>query len=59
MTVTPEELAEAADLLRQLVNLADAGELEAKSPAARDILRRIEGAAIAAEAASRRPPTDQ
>lgn len=47
-----DDLAQAASLLRQVVELAKAGVLEAKSPEARAILRRIEGAVIAAELAA-------
>jgi hypothetical protein len=54
---TTTELKEAAAVLRQVIALAESGELEAKSPNARTLLRKLEGAAIAAEIASgERPP---
>jgi len=52
----PDQLADAATMLRRVLALVKTGELEASSPAARALLRRLEGAAIAAElAAGRRP----
>jgi len=48
----PDQLAEAATMLRQVLALAETGELEASTPAARALLRRLEGAAIAAELAA-------
>ena len=50
--LSAEDLAEAAALLREVVELAKAGVLEAKSPEARIFLRKLEGAAIAARLAS-------
>jgi hypothetical protein len=46
------DLAEAAAMLRRLLALVEAGELEATTPTARAVLRRLEGAAIAAELAA-------
>jgi hypothetical protein len=51
--MTKRDLAEAAALLRRLVEAAERGELEATSAHAVALLRRIEGAAVALEKASR------
>jgi hypothetical protein len=51
--VTKKEMAELADLLRRLLALVDAGELEAETPDARALVRRMEGAAVALEQAAR------
>lgn len=48
----PDQLGDAAALLRQVLALVKAGELEAATPTARALLRRVEGAAIAAELAA-------
>ena len=50
--LSAQELTEAADLLRQVIALAKAGDLGAKSPEARALLRRLEGAALAADLAA-------
>lgn len=50
--VKSEGLAEAARLLRSIVGAVEAGELEATTPRAVAMVRRIEGAAAALEAAS-------
>jgi len=50
----PDQLAEAAAMLRRLLALVAAGELEATTPSARAVLRRLEGAAIAVELAAGR-----
>ena len=47
-----EDLADAAAMLRRILALVDAGELEVTSPTARAVLRRLEGAAIAIELAA-------
>ena len=47
------DIAEAARLLRRLLEMVDAGELEASSSAAQGLVRRIEGAAVALESAAR------
>lgn len=47
-----EDLAGAAAMLRRLLALVEAGELEATTPSARALLRRLEGAAIAVELAA-------
>lgn len=47
------DMAEAARLLRQLLELVDAGILEATSGPALAMVRRIEGAAMALESAGR------
>jgi hypothetical protein len=54
--MSPEDLAEAARVLRSLLALVETGELEAKTPNARAVVRRIEGAAIAAELSAGRLP---
>jgi hypothetical protein len=51
------DLIEAAAMLRRLLALVEAGELEATTPTARAVLRRIEGAAIAVELAAGLPPS--
>jgi hypothetical protein len=43
------EQSEAAAVLRQLLAAVDAGELEANTPQAKALLRRLEGALIALE----------
>jgi hypothetical protein len=48
----PEQLADAAVMLRRLLALVETGELEATTPSARALLRRLEGAAIAVELAA-------
>jgi hypothetical protein len=48
----PDELADAAVMLRRLLALVEAGELEASTPSARAVLRRLEGATIAVELAA-------
>jgi hypothetical protein len=50
----PDQLTDAAAMLRRLLALVEAGELEATTPSARAILRRLEGAAIAVELAAGR-----
>ncbi len=50
--LTPDDLAEAATILRRLLTLVEAGELEATTPNARAVLRRLEGATIAVELAT-------
>jgi transcription elongation GreA/GreB family factor len=44
--VKRSDLAEAARLLREVLALVEAGELEATSPAARALVRRLEGAVV-------------
>ena len=51
-SVKSDDLAEAARLLRSIIRAVEAGELEAATPRAVAMVRRIEGAAIAWEAAS-------
>jgi len=54
--MTAEDLADAASLLRRVLTLVEAGELEAKTPEARALMRRLEGAALAAEVAAGEQP---
>jgi len=49
---TPDGLSEAAILLRRLLTLVETGELEATTPNARAVLRRLGGATIAVELAT-------
>jgi hypothetical protein len=48
----PDDLAEAATMLRRLLTLVEDGELEATTPNARAVLRRLEGATVAVELAT-------
>ena len=48
----PDDVAQAATMLRRLLTLVEAGELEATTPSARAVLRRLEGATIAVELAA-------
>lgn len=50
----PDQLADAAAILRRLLVLVESGELEAATPQARAVLRRLEGATIAVELAAGR-----
>jgi hypothetical protein len=50
--VDDEISREAANLLRSVVSAVAKGELEARTPDARALLRRLEGALIALEASS-------
>jgi hypothetical protein len=50
----PRTELEAARTIRALMAAVDAGEIEASSPQARAMLRRLEGAALALEALSGR-----
>ena len=50
-----EDVAQAAALMRRLIEAIEQGELEADSPAALALLRRMEGAATALEQAASRP----
>lgn len=50
--LTPDELAEVAKMLRRLLTLVEAAELEATTSNARAVLRRLEGATIAVELAT-------
>jgi hypothetical protein len=45
------DLSEAGEVLRRVLALVESGELEATTPNARALRRRIEGAALATEAA--------
>lgn len=47
------DIAEAAALLRRLLEAVDRGELDATTPSAKALVRRMEGAAVALEAATR------
>ena len=49
--VTRRDMIEAAALLRRLLELIDSGDMEAASGQAQAMVRRIEGAATALEAA--------
>jgi len=48
----PDQLVDAASMLRRLLALVETGELEATTPGARALLRRLEGVAIAVELAA-------
>jgi len=50
---TKAEMAELAELIRRVLDAVDAGEMEADTPAGRAIVRRLEGAVVALEQASR------
>lgn len=50
--VKPDDLADAARLLRAVLDAVEAGELEAGSADAVAMVRRLEGAAVALEAAA-------
>ncbi len=50
--VNPDDLAEAALLLRSILGAVEAGEMEAATPRAVAMVRRLQGAAAALEAAS-------
>jgi hypothetical protein len=52
----PADLAPAAALLRQLLAAVEAGTIEATTPNARALLRRLEGAAAAVELLAGLPP---
>ena len=56
--IDPQVMADAAALLRRVLALVDAGELTASTPQALALLRRLEGAAMAAEIAGGRPPAE-
>jgi len=51
--ITKSEIAAAAGLLRELLDEIKAGELEASTPREVALLRRLEGALIALEEASK------
>jgi hypothetical protein len=51
-TVKSADLAEAARLARAVLDAVDRGEIEATTPRAVAMLRRIEGAAVAWETAA-------
>lgn len=52
-----DDLVKAAAMLRRVLTLIEAGDLEARTPSARAVLRRLEGAAIAAELAAGQQPS--
>jgi hypothetical protein len=52
VTVKSDDLTEAARLLRSILSAVEGGELEASTPRAVAMVRRIEGATTALEAAS-------
>ena len=53
LVASRRDIAEAARLLRSLLELVEAGELGAGSGHAQALVRRIEGAAVALESAGR------
>ena len=55
----PDDLAEAAIMLRRLLTLVEDGELEATTPNARAVLRRLEGATVAVELATGLRPAER
>jgi len=57
--LTPDDLAEASTMLRRLLALVESGELEATTPNARAVLRRLEGATIAVELATGVRPAER
>lgn len=48
--LSPEQLAEAAALLRRVLALVDSGDLSADGPAAVGLVRRLEGVVLTLEA---------